>query len=75
MASKTQKKPVQSRAFSHRKSSAQAQVIDIDALMKNPERRKKIFLLFSQKIKKTAKIMAKLALKIIKVVQRRDFVY
>ena len=48
---------------------------DSDALIKNPERRKQDFHVFSRKIKKTAKNMAKLVPKIRKMVQNRDFVY
>ena len=36
-------------------------MIDIDVLIKNPERDKKSFHVFSQKIKKTSRILAKLA--------------
>ncbi len=49
-------------------------MIDIDALIKKPERCKNNFDVSSQKIKKTAKNLAKLVPKITKVVQNRDFV-
>ena len=48
-------------------------MIDIGALIKNPKRDKKVFGAFSQKIKKTAGKSAKLAPKIRKLVQSRDF--
>ena len=50
-------------------------MIDIDALIKNSEIDRNNFHVFFQKIKKTAKNVAKLAPKIRKVVQSRDFVY
>ena len=53
--------PVQSRVISYRKSSTQAQMMDIGALIKNPKRDKKVFGAFSRKIKKTAGKSAKLA--------------
>ena len=50
-------------------------MIDIGALIKNPERDKKVFGAFSRKIKKTAENSAKLAPKIREVVQSREFIY
>ena len=50
-------------------------MIDIDALIKNPERRKKYFHVISQKTKKTAKYLAKLLPIIRKVVQSRAISY
>ena len=50
-------------------------MIDIDALIKNSEIDRNNFHVFFQKIKKTAKNVAKLAPKIRKIVQSRDFDY
>ena len=50
-------------------------MIDIDALIKNPERDKQFFRAVSRKIKKTAENSAKLAPKIREVVQSREFIY
>ncbi len=50
-------------------------MIYVDVLINNPERDKKILSKFSRKIKKTIKNLAKLAAKIRKVVQSREFIY
>jgi len=50
-------------------------MIDIDSLIKNPEIDKFFFRAFSRKIKKTAENLAKLAPKIRKVIQSREFIY
>ena len=50
-------------------------MIDIDALIKNPERDNIFVRAFSRKFKKTAENSAKLAPKIREVVQSREFIY